>query len=259
MEKYIEPVERVYLYGDGKGYVELWSSEKINLNYESRVYAITKIASLSYGRDYVNNPEVLYWNLWRWKHLSVFEFVRGFTGEMRDSLRHNPDLPTIEKMAGSEDDLKNILEAYKSTIALFKLQVPQFVRDHFVRHRCFSFLVMSRRHTPSKRVPFDFYLPKNLPNESSKQISNFYQRSVEVYNSLIDAGVRPEEARIVIPVGVYTQFFMLGEDVCLKNFFNLRLHKTTQYETRIAAQAMYDLLERHQNKLYQKIRRNEDD
>lgn len=252
MERVIFPLKRKQILD--KGFVELWKSSLINLNQESRIKAVTTIASLSYGNEKSRNPEVLYNNLWKWGHLSVFEFVRSPKGDIQNSLRNNLELETIEEMSSNANELAELINTYESNVALFKLKTPQFVRDHFVRHRCFSFLVMSRRYTTDKKVPFEFYYPDYVDVTKRELLRDTYEKAVKTYNQLVLEGVHPEVARIVIPVGVYTQFFMMGNVPCLVNFFKLRLHKAAQRESRLFAEAMYQLLQQHQPRLFEKIK-----
>jgi len=56
------------------------------------------------------------------------------------------------------------------------------------------------------------------------------------YNSLIQSGVAPEMARVVLPQSMYTEWYWSGSMDAFANMCNLRLKEDTQYETRLVAQ-----------------------
>lgn len=64
-----------------------------------------------------------------------------------------------------------------------------------------------------------------------------------VYQSLIGQGCPRELARSVLPVGTYTHFFGTVNLLNLFRFLILRLHEHAQYEIRVYAQAMLQLIE----------------
>lgn len=81
-----------------------------------------------------------------------------------------------------------------------ELQVPMFVWRQIQRHKVgMEFVEISRRYTkPDKK---DFY------------IENKYQREIvahtlEMYNNMINLGVKPENARTILPMNIYTKVRM---------------------------------------------------
>lgn len=67
-------------------------------------------------------------------------------------------------------------------------------------------------------------------------------KAVGVYEFLVnDLNVAPEQARFVLPQGVYTSWRWSPSVQALTNFFIHRLKADTQYETRLFAQAVYEL------------------
>ena len=63
------------------------------------------------------------------------------------------------------------------------------------------------------------------------------------YRALLDAGVARELARAVLPVSTYSRMYATVDLHNLFHFLRLRLHEHAQYEIRVYAQAMLELIE----------------
>ena len=154
-------------------------------------------------------------------------------------------------------------------VLTFSFKVPIFVARQHMRHRTWSFNEISRRYT---NVDIDFYIPKEfrLQSKSNRQASlketNFdpiiseiqgtnhlWQttasealkdqtfKNLKVFQEMIEAGVAREQARMILPQNLYTQYW---GTVNLNNFFkflSLRDHDGAQYEIQLVAQACKEL------------------
>ena len=108
-----------------------------------------------------------------------------------------------------------------------------------VRHRV-NWQELSRRYVSGKRVPFEFYISEKLQN--NPKVEALIKQSEELYFELLENGVKPQEARRIIPQAAYTQIWGAFMPKQLDNYFKLRLDKTSQWEIQQTAQAMYDLI-----------------
>ena len=63
-----------------------------------------------------------------------------------------------------------------------------------------------------------------------------WHRQLQTYKDLLEAGVAPEMARIVLPTSMYTEWHMSGSMDAWAALCVLRLSEDTQYETRLVAQ-----------------------
>jgi thymidylate synthase (FAD) len=71
----------------------------------------------------------------------------------------------------------------------------------------------------------------------------FYCTQVhKAYKSLLEQGCPRELARGVLPMNTYTHFFGTVNLHNLFHFIKLRLHEHAQYEIRVYAQALLDLI-----------------
>ena len=149
---------------------------------------------------------------------------------------------------------------FEHVSATFELTVPLFVRAQIMRHRTFSFNEISRRYT-SKAIAI--YHPQEIRRQAEKNLqcssdelpddpehckalfASSAATSMALYNELISRGVSRETARIVLPNGLYTSFWMSGNLHNWCKFIRLRTTEHVQLETRLAAEAIKaQLLER---------------
>ena len=132
-------------------------------------------------------------------------------------------------------------------VFLYKVDLP--TRSQMVRHRI-SWQELSRRYVSGKKHPFEFYISEKMKNV--KSFSNPYgyecdtQDIVRIcldhYDEAIAAGVKPQEARRIIPQAAYTQIWGAFKPKQLENYFKLRLDESSQWEIRQTAIAMKELL-----------------
>jgi thymidylate synthase (FAD) len=180
----------------------------------------------------------------------------------------------VEKtqLDGRDKRLINYLIAHKHTSTLehnlvtLKFTVPLYVRSQHHRHRTWSYNEISRRYTD---VNIQFYEPENFrtQHESNRQASNpddlsdplltglydyknvtasselrdHHNRSLELYNALIEAGVCREQARGVLPQNLYTEYYGTVNANNLYKFISLRMHEGAQWEIQKVAEACLEI------------------
>ncbi len=169
-------------------------------------------------------------------------------------------------LKGTEKDRKLIkylaehshMTPFEHVVFKFYIKCPLCIAVHVLRHRTFSYNMLSRRYT-SRDITF--YLPDELRSQSQtdkqgsegiieapellREMKEFYESSYRLYRKLIDAGVAREIARFVLPQGVFTEFYMTGNLRNYMHFVELRLDRHAQYEVQWVASAilrcMYEL------------------
>jgi len=67
------------------------------------------------------------------------------------------------------------------------------------------------------------------------------EQALALYRRLIDQGVAREQARGVLPLALYTEFYWTASLQALVNFIKLRKHETAQFEIREYANALETL------------------
>ena len=142
----------------------------------------------------------------------------------------------------------------KQHFKVFKYNVDIVTRAQMVRHRV-NWQELSRRYVSGKKIPFEFYISKKMSNVKSglyKSImydgqiddistENIINICLEHYYAALEAGVKPEEARRIIPQGMQTIIWGAFQPRQLENFYKLRLEPKAQVEIREVATAMLEL------------------
>jgi len=113
------------------------------------------------------------------------------------------------------------------------VEAPIYVARQIMRHRSFSFLERSLRFTKNTNPSFDsIYSPLET-------------LSFDWYMKLLSDGEKPEKARKILPMNIYTRFYMGGDEGAWANFFFYRLDKHAQEETRNLALMMANEMARN--------------
>lgn len=110
-----------------------------------------------------------------------------------------------------------------------------------VRHRMASFSQRSQRYCFEDG--FNYIEPEDInENENEDKIfRDFMRHSKEVYSKLIDKGVKPEDARMVLPNACETKIIVTMNARELLHFFKLRCCKRAQKEIREVAFMMKNI------------------
>ncbi len=140
----------------------------------------------------------------------------------------------------------------------FHVRAPIFVARQWFRHRTASVNERSLRYSESEEA---FYHPQGWRRqarnnkqgsegifenaEADAALENAYRSAYAAYQKLLSLGVAREEARVVLPVGLYTEFYWKQDLHNLLHFIQLRLDAHAQYEIRVYAGAIAEFVKRH--------------
>ena len=178
---------------------------------------------------------------------------------------------------GRDRKLINYLIKHRHTSTLehnvvtFKFTVPLFIRSQHHRHRTWSYNEISRRYTDKD---LSFYIPEGFrtQHESNRQASNpdelinpaLYPQeqynivphnaltaraciesqcstALEYYNKMMEAGVCREQARMILPQNLYTEYYGTVNLNNLLKFIDLRTHMGAQWEIQKVAEACLEI------------------
>ena len=156
-------------------------------------------------------------------------------------------------------------------VITFKFTVPLFVRSQHHRHRTWSYNEISRRYTDKN---MNFYIPRGFrtQHKSNRQASNpdelinpyLYPReqynivppnnstardyvqnhvlaSIEYYKKMIKYGICREQARMILPQNLYTEYYGTVNLNNLLKFIDLRTHEGAQWEIQKVAEACLEI------------------
>lgn len=71
------------------------------------------------------------------------------------------------------------------------------------------------------------------------------QRCLDEYNARLAHGVCPEQARDALPINSHTEWIWSGTLGAFADMLVLRLSSYTQYETRLVAEQVRDIVQKH--------------
>ena len=131
--------------------------------------------------------------------------------------------------------------------ASFHIKAPVFVARQLVKHKFLRWNEISRRYVDSEP---EFYVPDTYRGRSldKKQGSagtvtvsdnGFNEIAMTEYEFLLDVGVCPEQARMVLPQSMMTEWYWSGSLDAFADMCNLRCKSDTQYETQLVAWDIY--------------------
>ena len=116
---------------------------------------------------------------------------------------------------------------------------------------------ISGRYTPVS----DYYIPEvwrkqsednkqasegELDDLQQKRMSHIYERYLldveRVYETMVDAGMAKEQARVVLPLSQYTEVYWTASFQAIMNFIDLRDEKTAQWEIQQYAKCLKEMM-----------------
>ena len=175
----------------------------------------------------------------------------GKTSEMEDDPWGPP------KLKAKDDKLIRYLAKHKHIspfghcFASFHIKAPIFVARQLVKHKFLRWNEISRRYVDDEP---EFYTPyawrgrsadKKQGSEGVVDVGDWGDTNwacLTAYNDLLDKGVAPEQARMVLPQSTMTEFYWSGSLDAFASMCVLRLKDDTQYETRLVAQQIDEVM-----------------
>ena len=136
----------------------------------------------------------------------------------------------------------------------FRIKMPIFVARQWYKHSVgFTRNEESRRYVstePQCYAPTEWRkAAENVKQGSSEELVDLWpwrQRRLEdivahtttLYREMIDLGVCPEQARMILPQSMYTEFVEVGSLAAYARLYSLRSSKEAQKEVRLYAEAV---------------------
>ncbi len=169
---------------------------------------------------------------------------------------------TVREDAGLIDYLlrNEHTSPFEQVIFTFHAKMPVFVARQWVRHRMARLNEISGRYSV---MPDEFYIPvledvaeqstdnkqgrKNEAMETVRaegvreSITELHHQAYAGYKKLLEEGTARELARVVLPLGLYTEWYWQIDLHNLFRFLKLRLDPHAQKEIRAYAAVMKDL------------------
>ncbi len=170
-----------------------------------------------------------------------------------------------ERTEEQDAKLTNYLVSHRHTTPLefcqvrFYMKLPIFVARQFIRHRTASVNEVSYRYVKAAR---EYYIPAPDrmqrqstdnkqgssseivadPAECAEMMRDVCEFAFQNYETLLENGLAAELARTVLPVATYTEWYWQQDLHNLLHLLRLRLDGHAQYEIRVYAEAMLELI-----------------
>jgi thymidylate synthase (FAD) len=133
--------------------------------------------------------------------------------------------------------------------ASFHVKAPIFVARQLVKHKFLRWNEVSRRYVDDEP---EFYVPDvwrgrsadkkqgsegvvKLEGVDGQIVDDYAAEALTAYQALLEAGVAPEQARMVLPQSTMTEWWWSGSLDAFADMCRLRITPDTQYETRQVA------------------------
>jgi len=134
--------------------------------------------------------------------------------------------------------------------ATFKLSgVSRVLTHELVRHRLFSFAQRSQRYVKENEETYvtpDVLVNINQDDDRLQIAKQTFDTAMKnawyAYKTLLECGLKPEDARFVLPNACTTEIIVSGNFREYRNFLKLRLSPRAQWEIRKAANIILDKL-----------------
>ena len=136
---------------------------------------------------------------------------------------------------------------------VFKMKVDMPTFGQAVRHRV-NWQVLSRRYVSGTRVPFDFYIAERMQKvktyfgytesgSSSNELDteDVIDICISHYKAALEAGVKPQVARGIIPQCAYTVAWCAMQPKQFDSFIKLRTDSHAQWEINQLSNAMLEI------------------
>lgn len=185
--------------------------------------------------------------------------------DMKENFYPEYPIERIEfaKLQDRDAKLINFLAKHKHTspfnhaFITMRIKAPIFVARQLVKHKFMPWNEVSRRYVDDEP---EFYIPEwreraDNVKQGSKEgaysipaidfyfTSDYLNTSLKLYKELLNSNVAPEQARMVLPQNMMTEWIWSGTLGAWCDMLRLRLDPHTQYESRIVAQKARAIIE----------------
>lgn len=146
------------------------------------------------------------------------------------------------------------ISPFGHAFASFHVKAPVFVARQLVKHKFLRWNEISRRYVDEEP---EFFTPTVWRGRSADKkqgsegevktnanVEHFYETALKVYKQMIDEGVAPEQARMVLPQAAMTEWIWSGSVDAFVSMCALRCKPDTQYETQVVANNIDEIMGR---------------
>jgi thymidylate synthase (FAD) len=195
--------------------------------------------------------------------LSVVNSARvsfGKKSELVEGVVKEDEQGDYLEMVLSERDAKLIMylakhnhkSPFNHAFATFHVKAPIFVARQLQKHEYMPWNEISRRYVDEEPELYEAPIWRGRAEdkkqgsygevESNANVLYYNKNALMMYKQLLDEGVAPEQARMVLPQSMMTEWYWSGSLYAFAKMCGLRLKDDTQAETRIVAEKIEDVM-----------------
>ena len=151
---------------------------------------------------------------------------------------------------------------FRHATVQLRCRAPIFLARQLGKHQVgFSWNEISRRYKDNDAIPIEFYIPDEVFCRSEKLMKDTAvpmaqdfaddmrhlihaagQSALRQYNHLVGCGVAPEQARMVLPQSMITEWIWTGSLYGWANLYRQRSSQHAQYEARLFAEEVNKIM-----------------
>jgi thymidylate synthase (FAD) len=179
--------------------------------------------------------------------LTVVNAARVSFGKEQESFDAEKDSKLIRYLARHRHT-----SPFGHCFASFHVYAPVFVARQLVKHKFLRWNEISRRYVDEEP---EFYVPEYWRGRSADKkqgsegqvksnfgIEYYNEKAWQAYDQLLNEGVCPEQARMILPQNMMTEWYWSGSLDAFADMCHLRCKPDTQAETREVAEKIEDLM-----------------
>tara|TARA_R110000796_G_scaffold13733_5_gene44257 strand:- start:5827 stop:6507 length:681 start_codon:yes stop_codon:yes gene_type:complete len=196
--------------------------------------------------------------------ISVVNAARVSFGKKSELVCTDHTLGTYELKEGDKKLIKylakhNHISPFGHAFASFHVKAPIFVARQLVKHKFLRWNEISRRYVADDPVFYEpdvwRYRAEDVKQGSSSEGTtlsemygwdtykkDMYSVPLQHYKSLLKKGVCPEQARMVLPQSMMTEWYWSGSLDAFADMCKLRCKPDTQLESRMVADPISNLM-----------------
>jgi thymidylate synthase (FAD) len=170
------------------------------------------------------------------------------SGDYADDVLSERDTKLIKYLAKHKHK-----SPFNHTFTTFHVKAPVFVARQLVKHEYMPWNEISRRYVDEEPELYEAPIwrgrsadkKQGSEGEVKSNANIFYHntQSLMMYKQLLDEGVAPEQARMVLPQSMMTEWYWSGTVFSFAKMCGLRCKDDTQAETRVIADAIDEEME----------------
>jgi len=177
----------------------------------------------------------------------------SYAGSGKTGKNPEADLKLMNYLAEHEH-----LSPFEHQSITFRIVLPLFVAKHWIRHRTQSYNEVSMRYSTDPVGKFYYPQKWRKQEKENKQSSvdeiesqeectqilkELYEHALNTYKKLQNKGVCREQARLVVPVGNYTELYATANLRNWFGFYKVRITSEAQWEIRQYAKCIGEIIE----------------